>query len=197
MRVIQIFGIGALAIALALVVAQSWLTPAGKTTTFPLQAPKDSSASGTVAITSGLGAQDPATLSLDVAGLAPGQTYPVQLHAGTCAEPSASAGFLGNVTGDATGRATLTTTTARASAAGAAVTLTPALLADGDHVVEIQGTQVVACASVPASVSSTSTEASIGAAFLPLATGLGILGVVALVGSIVFARSPTAPNSAA
>ncbi|MGH2355240.1 MAG: hypothetical protein ACRDJN_26825, partial [Chloroflexota bacterium] len=93
-----------------------------------------------------------ALLSIDLAGLSPGAAYRVQLHAGTCALPSASAGLLGTVMPDAAGEAHLRTDTAVASAAGARVALSLRDVADGDHVVAVRDAAagaLLACGAIP------------------------------------------------
>lgn len=91
------------------------------------------------------------SLEIDGHGLEPGADYLALLHAGTCEAEGASAGRLGTLQADEDGRATLTTSTVLVGAVGAPTDLTPALLADGDHVVRAVrvGGDEAACVAVP------------------------------------------------
>ena len=91
---------------------------------------------------------DTVTLFVTASGLQPGTRYEVQTHAGNCEFPSASFGALGTLDTDEQGNASLTTTTARMSAAG--VTIDLAILVDGLHTLDIRGPEALACVSIPA-----------------------------------------------
>jgi hypothetical protein len=94
-----------------------------------------------------------ATLVVEPAGLDPNRRYEAFLHAGTVAQPSASAArLMGLLTVGADGRGRLMT--AHAVANGVAFELTRELLADGDHVVLVreQGGTVVAGGAIPRAV---------------------------------------------
>lgn len=94
---------------------------------------------------------DLTSLEIDGYGLEPGADYLALLHAGTCEAEGASAGRLGTLQADGEGRASLTTSTVLVGAVGAFTDLTPALLADGDHVVRAVrvGDDEAACVAVP------------------------------------------------
>jgi hypothetical protein len=151
MHRLWLFG-GVLVVAVAILAfGANWLNVAEPATTLPLEPMSQSGVTGTVTITPGTGrdeSDDGVSLTLDVKGLTPGRSYPVHLHTGHCAQPSASASRLGTLVADPAGRATLTTTEVRGSAAGPPVPLTRALLADGDHIVDVRGTRLAACASL-------------------------------------------------
>ena len=91
---------------------------------------------------------DLVTVTVTASGLQPGASYEVQTHAGSCEFPSASFGALGSLLADDQGNASLTTTSARMSAAGLTVDLD--ILLDGLHTLDLRGPDVAACASVPA-----------------------------------------------
>ena len=87
-----------------------------------------------------------ARVSLELAGLRPGASYPARLQAGSCAQPSASFASLPTLAADAGGRA-----------AGSALVLfrgsqpVPlATLADGEHVILLSlADSAVACGPIP------------------------------------------------
>jgi hypothetical protein len=90
------------------------------------------------------------TLIVEPTGLNPTTRYEAFLHAGTVAQPSASAArLMGNLQVGPDGRGRLMT--AHAVANGVAFELTRELLADGDHVVLVreQGGPVVAGGAIP------------------------------------------------
>lgn len=94
---------------------------------------------------------DGAALRLDLSGVEPGTAYVATMHAGSCEEPSASAGRLGRIVTDAQGRGTLRAVAAAVGAGGAGVPLTVDLLTDGERVVEIlapDGKRLL-CAALP------------------------------------------------
>lgn len=124
---------------------------------------------------------DTAILNLEATGLAQGVTYRAVVQAGTCAMPSASIGTLGDLQADTTGRAALSTSTVRVSAA-AVVDLMFSNLTDGDHIVRILDTGVVACGGIPASAapgpSRLPTAGTPPAASLaPALAAVGLLGI--------------------
>lgn len=112
--------------------------------------PQDSAAGPTVSV----GVREDGgltSLAIEAVGLAAGADYLALLHAGSCEAESASAGRLGTLQAGADGGASLTTSTVLVGAVGAPTDLTPALLADGDHVVRVVrvGGDEVACVAVP------------------------------------------------
>jgi hypothetical protein len=74
-----------------------------------------------------------------VSGMMPGSSLRTSLHAGTCVLPSASFRYLATLTADAIAAPTASATT----------DLPFSLLADGDHIIELQG---AACGAIPAVV---------------------------------------------
>lgn len=130
---------------------------------------------------------DAAAVTLDVAGLPLGASAQAIFRAGTCDRPSASFGLLGTLTADATGRARLTTTTARASATGVPVTLSLPLLTSGN--IAVQG---LACGNGPEAALEPAEAARLPAAggppFLVVAGILGALGLFTLGGGLLLRR---------
>ncbi|MDP8922730.1 MAG: hypothetical protein M3O34_07620 [Chloroflexota bacterium] len=102
-----------------------------------------SGASGTATLT----AQDGGSrVSFDIVGLAPGASYPAQLHAGTCAQLSASFTSLGTLVADPTGRASASSPVLFRGTEPVPL----ATLVDGDRVIVVMGSQsVVACGAIP------------------------------------------------
>jgi hypothetical protein len=162
--------LGALILALS-----SGQAAAQQTITVQIGPVSGSGASGTATITA---AGDVATLAVQAAGLTAGASYPVTLHAGTCATPGASAGQLGTLQPDASGRAQLSATTVRAGATGAPLTLTLSLLADGDHVLAIGSSDrgTVACGAIPATAAGARPPAPGGPAARPHPRGQAAIG---------------------
>jgi hypothetical protein len=121
---------------------------AERRTSFTLTPVERSGVAGTVEIAQ---RGDRTSLSLRLNGLEPGKNYVAQIHAGTPGQLSASAGRLGEMTATAQGQASLTVTTVRASATGAAVDLADMALLDGEYtiVIQLQGSGIVAQAAVP------------------------------------------------
>jgi hypothetical protein len=94
---------------------------------------------------------DGAALRFDLSGVEPGTVYTVRMHAGSCDQPSASAGRLGQIVTGADGRGTLRAVSTTVGTGGAAVPLTMDLLTDGERVVDVlapDGTRTV-CAALP------------------------------------------------
>lgn len=126
---------------------------------------------------------DTASVSLEVSGLVPGISSTVQLRAGTCATPSASFGLLGTLQPDAAGNASLSTSTVRVSATGAVTPLEFSLLTDGDRLLQVVSTEVVACGEIPRSAAVAAPPAlpaagnPPGASVAPLLAALGLLGL--------------------
>ena len=118
------------------------------------------------------------TFTLEAEGLQPGATYPVHLHAGGPAQPSAGFGLLGELAADAAGRGRLRTATMTASAGGAPVDLSLELLADGNHFLEIHapGMTTLAVGEIPPLTAAASSGA-------PGPTGIG--GVDAAIGEVL------------
>ena len=121
------------------------------------------------------------TLVVEPTGLNPNLRYEAFLHAGTVAQPSASAArLLGRLTLGADGRGRLMT--AHAVANGVALELTRELLADGDHLVLVreQGGPAVAGGAIPRA-GAAPTQLPRTGGVPPLA--LAWLAVVALLGA--------------
>ena len=144
-----------------------------------------SGVSGTATLTA---AGDGTAVALDVKGLAPDTEARATMHANTCAMPSASFAALPNLKADATGRATATGSVLfRGTEAVALETM-----ADGEHVINIQAGQVVACGVIPklATAAAPSTLPATGGAAFPLMAAMaGILGACALSAGLVLRRS--------
>ena len=84
---------------------------------------------------------DPAlqtTLMLQADGLSPLARYTVWLHAGSVQQPGASAAYLGDLDADDGGQASLRTESAQAGAVDIPVALSPELLCDGEHLIEVR-----------------------------------------------------------
>jgi uncharacterized protein len=132
---------GTLTVQVQVTVTFALLSP---TVTVQLASVAGAGVSGQATLTSTAGDTQ---VTLDVAGLTPGQPYTSQLHAGNCAQPSASFTDLPQLAADAVGHAT---------ASGAvrfrgleAIALSD--LADGNHVIVIAlAGQSVACGTIPA-----------------------------------------------
>ncbi len=129
-------------------------------------------------------------VTLDVKGLAPGTEARATMNANTCAQPSASFAALPALKVDATGRATATGSVLfRGTEAVALETL-----ADGEHVINIQAGQVVACGVIPklASAAAPATLPATGDAtfsIFPLTAAItGVLGVCALSAGLFLRR---------
>jgi hypothetical protein len=99
------------------------------------------------------GAGDKATVELNATGLTAGSGYRVTLHTGTCAAAGASSGLLGEITADASGRATLSAAALTLSGSGQTTQLSFSSLTDGQHIVVIGSDQGaagnLACGSIP------------------------------------------------
>ncbi len=126
-------------------------------------------------------------VTLDVKGLAPGTEARATMNANTCAMPSASFAVLPALKVDATGRATATGSVLfRGTEAVALETM-----ADGEHVINIQAGQVVACGVIP-KLAPAATPAALpatGSAASPfVVAGAGIFGVCALSAGLVLRR---------
>ncbi len=113
----------------------------------PLAPPGPPGVSGHATVTSA--GPDRAVVTVEMNGLTAGPSYVVHLHAGTCANPSASFGVLGTLVPDATGKATLTASSALISATGAATDLTLGGVADGEHVLALKISGILACSAIP------------------------------------------------
>ena len=101
-RVLGPFSARVTALAAAMLLIHAAPVAAQQSATAHLEPLAGSGASGTATLT----AQGGGTVaSLDVAGLIPGGSYAARLHAGSCAQPSASFTPLGTLVPDATGRA--------------------------------------------------------------------------------------------
>jgi hypothetical protein len=94
----------------------------------------------------------PTVLVLEADGLTPSTRYTVWLRAGTPKHPSASAALLGYLDAGDRGQATLTTAAAEAGAVGTHLQLSPELLGDGEHLIQISDPSltIVAAGRVPA-----------------------------------------------
>jgi hypothetical protein len=139
------------ALLAAAVLASTGLALAQGQVLVRLQPLAGSSVSAIAVITS---SGDAATVTLDAGGLKADTTYRALLQAGTCAQPSASAGNLGELKPDAGGKATLAATEALVSASGSPVTLSLAGLTDSDHALSIVGTTAAACGAIPKEAAS-------------------------------------------
>ncbi len=100
-------------LALSVLVAPAHLAMAQQATTVRLAPVAGSGVSGTATIAA---RERSATVTVEVSGLAPGASHAVRLHAGSCAQPSASGGQLGTLVADSGGQAMFTTKHATASA---------------------------------------------------------------------------------
>jgi hypothetical protein len=124
---------------------------------------------------------DLAPVTVELSGLTPGTVYTVNLHAGTCALPSASFARLGDITADAGGAGQLQASEGTASATGAQVILTTELVLDGDHILLVVGDDAVACGTIP-SLAATSGPGPIATPSQLPATGGLPLGLLAALG---------------
>ncbi len=143
-----------------------------------------SGVSGTATLTA---AGEGTAVTLDVKGLAPNADARATMNANTCAQPSASFAALPALKADAAGRATATGSVLfRGTEAVALDTM-----ADGEHVINIQAGQVVACGVIPklAPAAAPSTLPATGsAASLFVAAGAGIFGLCALSAGLFLRR---------
>ena len=194
LRRLRLLGLSVL--ALSLLVTPAHLTVAQQAATVRLAPVAGSGVSGTATIA----ARDTAaTVTVEVSGLAPGASHSVRLHAGSCAQPSASGGQLGTLVADSGGRATLTTEHATGSAGGTPIILTLDLLADRTHSIMVQGpVQPVACSEIVGLATSASpglprtgaSGAGMPGGMTPGAlTGLGFLLVALGLGSLAGAAA--------
>ncbi len=87
--------VACLVLTVALLMGRVGVALANQAINFGLEPVGGSGVSGTATVTTADGLDSVATLSVDLQGLVPGQSYQVHVHAGTCAQPSASTGFLG------------------------------------------------------------------------------------------------------
>ena len=137
-----------IALAAVLTVAAAGAASAQGPITAPLEQVGGSNVRGTLTVEPPVGGI--ATLIVEPTGLNANQRYEAFLHAGTVAQPSASAArLMGLLTVGADGRGRQMS--AHAVASGVAFELTLELLADGDHVVLVreQGGPVVAGGAIP------------------------------------------------
>lgn len=177
----QWFGVWSIVLSLLLVPA---MVLAQEVVTVQLEAVDGSGVTGTATLSA---AGDGTNVALDIDGLPPNATARASLHAGTCAEPSASFAVLPDLQTDSAGTATATGSVLfRDTEAVDLATLT-----DGAHVIFVQTDQVVACGTIPqVSVASTppTTLPETGRMTSALASvGAGILGL-SLVAAGVFLR---------
>jgi hypothetical protein len=109
----------------------------GMATTVPLTAVGESGVSGEVILTPAGGETE---VSVTLSGLEPNSTHPGHIHEGTCSAPGSVVAPLGEITADATGSGTMTTT---APVATATVTA-------GNHIVQYHGEGMapIACAEI-------------------------------------------------
>jgi LysM repeat protein len=90
--------------------------------------------------------EDATRVSLEVVGLAPGSSAQSSLHAGTCAQPGASAAALPDLTADSSGNATASGMILFRGSENVPFST----VADGDHVIRITaGGRGVACGAIP------------------------------------------------
>jgi LysM repeat protein len=89
---------------------------------------------------------DATRVSLEVVGLPPNATAQSSLHAGTCAQPGASAAALPNLTADSSGNANASGMVLFRGSENVAFST----VADGSHIIRItSGDRVVACGAIP------------------------------------------------
>ncbi len=194
LRRLRLLGLGML--ALSVLVAPAHLAMAQQATTVRLAPVAGSGVSGTATIAA---RERSAIVTVEVSGLAPGASHAVRLHAGSCAQPSASGGHLGTLVADSSGQAMLTTEHATASAGGSPVDLTLDVLADDTRTIMVQGPAgPVACSEIsglaaPARPGLPATGASgvgMPSSMAPGAlTGLGLLLVALGLGSLAGAAA--------
>ncbi len=191
MKLRQLTRLPMLGISLAALAITALLLPsmgmAQAAVTVQLDPMGGSGVSGTATLTA---AGEGTNAALDVKGLAPNTDARATMNANTCAQPSASFAALPALKADATGRATATGSVLfRGTEAVALETM-----ADGEHVINIQAGQVVACGVIPklAPASAPATLPATGGAtfsIFPLAAAMaGVLGVCALSAGLVLRR---------
>ena len=178
LRHLRLFGISLAALAITALLLPG-VGMAQAAVTVQLDPMGGSGVSGTATLTA---AGEGTNVTLDVKGLAPNTEARATMNANTCAAPSASFAALPALKADATGRATASGSVLfRGTEAVALETMT-----DGEHVINIQAGQVVACGVIPklAPASAPSTLPTTGGAnfstFSLMAAIAGILGLCAL-----------------
>ncbi len=139
-----------------------------------------SGVSGTATLTATNGGT---SATLEIAGLPAGAASSAQLHAGTCAQPSASFASMPSVTADSNGRGTATGPVRFRGDQDVPLQT----FVDGDHVIVVTGLgRVLACGSIPRVALLPTT----GEPGLLLAAGLlGALGLFALGGGLLLRRA--------
>ena len=172
----------------ALVVLAPLLLPgmglAQEAVTVQLDPVGESKVSGTATLTA---AGEGTNVALDVKGLAPNTDARATMNANTCAMPSASFAALPDLKADATGKATATGSVLYRGTEAVAL----ATMADGEHVINIQAGQVVACGVIPKLASApvpSMLPATGGAASSLMAAMAGILGFCALSAGLFLRR---------
>lgn len=171
-------GICILALSLLLV---PYTVLAQETVTVQLESVDGSGVSGTATLSA---AEEGTNVELDVDGLPADAAARATLHAGTCANPSASFAALPDLQADADGTATATGSVLFRSTESVDL----ATLADGEHVIVIQTEQVVACGTIPQLSTPPTTLPETGSVASSLVSvGAGILGLC-LVGAGLFLR---------
>jgi hypothetical protein len=109
----------------------------GMATTVALTAVGESGVSGELILTPAGGETE---VSVTLSGLEPNSTHPGHIHEGTCSAPGSVVAPLGEITADATGSGTMTTS----------VPVATATVTAGNHIVQYHGEGMapIACAEI-------------------------------------------------